>query len=203
MTDRKEAVEAWSREDLVTTAKRMALITGCVISSVFFAYYLRFSHWPGLPRTLRTLIFGLESDKHFAAAQEAWSQFGEFVGGTLGPLLSGLAFIAVLFTLLLQQEAMLAAKRDSANTIKTLSEQTWLSLEAARLQALTAALTVTSEELRQVLNTHLPGTTERAADLTKRKEQLAGEIIEINGRLALQAKAKSPPKQPPPLPTTR
>jgi hypothetical protein len=201
MTDSPEAVEAWSREDLVATAKRMALITGCAISGVFFAYYLRFSHWPELPRALRTLIFGFESDKQFAAAQEAWSQFGEFVGGTLGPVLSGLTFIAMVFTLLLQQEAIFAAKKDSANTLKALSDQTWLSLEAARLQALTAALAVTSEELRQVQNTHLPGCTEIAEDLTKRKGQLAGDIIEINDRLALQAKAKTPPKQPPPLPT--
>lgn len=176
MADSPDAVEAWSREDLVAAAMRMALITGFAIAGVFFAYYLRFSHWPELPRTLRTLIFGPESDKQFSAAQEAWSQFGEFVGGTLGPVLSGLTFLAMVFALLLQQEAMLTAKRDSAKTLKSLSDQTWLSLEAARLQALTAALAVTSEELRQVLNSGLPGSTERSAELTGKKEKLAGDM---------------------------
>lgn len=194
MTERRDAFEAWSREDLVAATKRMATITGWVITGVYFAYYLRFSHWPEQLRHLRTFFFGVQSDNQFAAAQEAWSQFGEFVGGTLGPVLSGLTFIAMVFTLLLQQEAMLATKKDAANSLRALSDQTRLSLEAARLQALTAALAVTSEELRQVLHTNLPGSTEKATSLTERKEKLAGDIIEINDRLALQAEAKTEPK---------
>ncbi len=47
-------------------------------------------------------IFGPQSGYTLAASDAAWSNFGSYVGGVLGPIFSFLAFVGVLLTVYLQ-----------------------------------------------------------------------------------------------------
>ena len=99
--------------------------------------------------------------------------------------MSLLAQVGLVFTLLLQQEGMTSVQKDPANSLRALSEQTRLSLDAARRHAL-AALQVTSETHRQaVADNHAS-----ASGLLDQKEWLTREILEISDRLDRRAQSK-------------
>jgi hypothetical protein len=188
MAVRRKSVEPWSRDDLFGAAKVMVQIAGGSIAGIGAVYFVRFD--PQV-KWLRELLFNNETNKHFTDAQAAWGQFGEFVGGTVGPVLSALAFVGLVFTLLLQHEAMMRVQQDSANSLKALSDQTRLSLEAARLQALTSALAVTSELHAQTVAAGAVTVAGAltAQELTSQKEMLACKIIQISDLLDRRADA--------------
>lgn len=178
----RTSVEAWSREDLVRAAIVMMKIAGWSLAFIWAAYIVRFTSILG---PFHTFLFGSETPGQIANAKAAWGQFGDFVGGTLNPLVSLLALVGLVFTILLQHEAMMRVQKDAAASQKALSDQTRLSLEAARLQSLAAALEVTTEMHRQAVEvSHIS-----VIDLLKRKENLADQILEINERLARQTQA--------------
>jgi hypothetical protein len=175
-------VEAWSREDLVRAAIAMMKIAGWSLALIWAAYIVRFTSILG---PIHTFLFGDETADQIVNAKAAWGQFGDFVGGTLNPMVSLLALVGLVFTILLQHEAMMRVQKVAAASQKALSDQTRLSLESARLQSLAAALEVTTEMHRQAVEvSHIS-----AIELLKKKEGLAGQILEINERLARQAKA--------------
>jgi hypothetical protein len=165
-------LEAWSREDLELAVKVMVLIAGCVFALVLLAYFIRFGPLSGW-------LFGPETTEQVANAKAAWGQLGDFVGGSLNPILSGLTLIGLVFTILLQQEAMQRTQDDSNRNLLSLQKQTALSLIAARLKSLAAALDVISEMHSQALQMLHPSSVE----LGRKKEQIADEILEINESL--------------------
>ena len=78
---------------------------------------------------------------------------------------------------------MTSVQKDAAKSLRALSDQTRISLNVARLQALATALEVTSEMHRQALtNGHAS-----ANELLSQKEKLAGKILEISDQLDGQA----------------
>jgi len=79
------------------TAALAALV---FISSVFAAYFITFNG-------------------ELAIEQDKWGTFGDFVGGTLNPILAFLSFIALLFTILLQSKEL---KISNETLIETKSE---------------------------------------------------------------------------------
>ena len=52
------------------------------------------------------LTFAPASNYHLSATDGAWSNFGSYLGGVLGPLFSFLAFVGVLFTVWLQAKQL-------------------------------------------------------------------------------------------------
>ena len=160
----------------------MVKIAGWAFALVWAAYIIRFS---GISSVLQNLLFGAETAEQLNQTKAAWGQLGDFLGGTLNPLISALTLIGLLFTVLLQQEAMIQMQVESARGSEALKAQGELSLIAARLQSLAAALEVTTEMHRQAQATqHIS-----AIDLLKRKEGLTAQILEINHRLNSPASA--------------
>ena len=176
MTQKQTPLEAWSRAELIHTVTMMVKIAGWAFALAWAAYIVRFS---GFSSILQNFLFGIESATQISEAKAAWGQLGDFLGGTLNPLISALTLIGLLFTVLLQQEAMIQMQKESARGHEALKAQGELSLEAARLQSLAAALEVTTEMHRQAQAAQHVS----AIDLLKRKEQLAARILEINDRL--------------------
>lgn len=180
MQTTRTRVVAWSREDLIRAAIMMMKIAGWSLALVWAVYLARFTTVLG---PVHTFLFGIESPEQILNAKAAWGQFGDFVGGTLNPMVSLLALVGLVFTILLQQEAMLLSKKDTEISQEALSNQTRLSLETARLQSLVAALEVVSEMHRQAVEAKIVSSIE----LLKRKETIAGQILDINERLTKEA----------------
>lgn len=84
--------------------KVMLLIAAVIVLAVFSFYFISFS--------------GPLSDD-----PERWGAFGDFVGGTLGAILSFFAFIALLFTIHIQSKE-LAATREELSRSATAQENT-------------------------------------------------------------------------------
>ena len=59
------------------------------------------------------LTFAADSNFALSKSSDQWSNFGSFVGGTLGPALSFLAFIAVLATIWLQAKQISAMQQQA------------------------------------------------------------------------------------------
>lgn len=171
-----KAVEAWSRADLLRAVSVMVVIAGWAVALVWLAYFLRFG-------SAYSVVFGTESAAQVVNAKAAWGQLGDFVGGTLNPLLSALTLVGLVFTILLQHEAMMRVQSDGNKNIASMKEQSELSLIGARLQALTAALDVITEMHRQAAL----ACDRSAVELLSKKERLASEILEINEHLKNRA----------------
>lgn len=176
MIPTRKPIEPWSRDELIRAVTVMLKIAGWAFALVWAAYIIRFS---GVPAALHSFVFGTETLEQVNAAKAAWGQLGDFIGGTLNPLVSVLTLIGLLFTVLLQQEAMLQVRDDSTRSHEALTVQAELALTAARLNSLAAALDVTTELHRQaVVANHMS-----AINLLTKKEQISGQIMEINDRL--------------------
>jgi|GEM_PF-3229783 len=87
-------------EASIFTVFKIAVVSTAII---FFTYFWFF---PG----------GLSSD------HQRWSEFGSFIGGTVGSLVSFFAFFALLLTLILQNKAIRISKEELALTRKELEK---------------------------------------------------------------------------------
>lgn len=171
MSTQNEA-KAWSRSDLEIATRYMVSIAGWAFALILLAYFIRFgpfSHW----------LFGQETVQQISEAKAAWGQLGDFFGGSLNPLLSGLTLVGLVFTILLQHESMARFQQDSNRNIVSLREQSELSLIAARLQALSVALDVITEMHAQAVAAQ----HQDAIPLLEKKEKIAKEILAINESL--------------------
>jgi len=79
-------------------------IAGIFIFCIFGIYFLNFGS------------LGISNNS------EVWAQFGDFIGGILNPLLAFLAFIALLFTIKLQSDALNISKEELEATRKELEK---------------------------------------------------------------------------------
>lgn len=166
-----QPVVAWSRDDLVRAIIMMIKVAGYAFALIWLVYIVRFFVIPH---------YRTESIQQIESAKAAWGQLGDFIGGTLNPVISLLTLTGLFFTVLLQHESMIRIQEDSTRSHQALETQTKLALEAARLQSLLAVLEVTTELHRQaVANNDIAS----SIHLLKRKEQIAGQIIQINDDL--------------------
>lgn len=88
-------------------------------------------------------IFGPLSDYSLAHNDQAWANFGSFIGGTIGPILSLFAFLGVLLTIFIQKQQFDLAKEQFEITKKTLNEDLELTksqYEQAKAQQLLSDL---------------------------------------------------------------
>lgn len=159
---------------------------GACLASAYFAYFLRFKG-------------------SFSEKQDVWGQFGDFIGGTVNPILSFLSLLALVFTVVLQTRQLENSREELANSkteLEATREEMKRSTKAqaemasaanaqakyanisARLSALQAALSVASETLAQAQRAGVvAGPIEHHQALLLRKEKIAAEILRITDAL--------------------
>ncbi len=136
--------------------------------------------------------------------QEVWGQFGDFVGGTLNPLLSFFSFIALVYTVFLQVRQLEIARDELKNskaeleatrqelkksadaqrlTAIALDQQSKYAVISAKLSALRSALEVTGESLRQAQLAGVLAGPNTILQLTNRKDEITSEILTISDPL--------------------
>lgn len=89
--------------------------------------------------------------------QEVWAQFGDFVGGTLNPILAFFAFIALLYTIKLQSDSLETSKNELQATREELSKSAKAQEEQSKslkLQNQSTNLQVFENTFFQLLNQH-------------------------------------------------
>ncbi|TCS32906.1 hypothetical protein EDC30_11917 [Paucimonas lemoignei] len=167
--------------------KVLSWVIGSALAFIVLAYVMYFSRFHG----------------GFSEKQDVWGQFGDFIGGTVNPLLSFLSLIALIFTVVLQTRQLEHSREELANSKAELAatrdemvratEAQRLSAAASeaqakyanistRLAALQAALAVASEQLDQMRGGVMTSPDAYNA-LLQRKERIAGEIIRTTDEL--------------------
>ena len=167
---------------------------GACLAGAYFAYFLKFQGG-------------------FSERQDVWGQFGDFIGGTVNPILSFLSLLALVFTVVLQTRQLENSREELANSKTELeatreelkrSAQAQAAIAAAanaqaryanistRLSALQAVLSVSSEVLAQAQQAGvLAGPPEHHQALLLRKEKIVGEILRITDTLLKEARISS------------
>ncbi len=143
-------------------------IIGCAYFSYFYQFNFGFSKDPGV-----------------------WGQFGDFVGGTINPILTFLTFLALVFTVVLQTRQLEHSREELLRSIESQNAsaaaahaQIRYANASTRLAALQASLAVTTELLSQAQAAGvLAGPAQYASELLRRKEAIAGEILRITNEL--------------------
>lgn len=106
-------------------------------------------------------VFGVYSisfkDFSFIADTEKFGQFGDFVGGTLNPILAFLSFMALLYTIKIQMDELKLSREELESTRKELEgsriaqqEQS----ESLKLQNKAAKIQIFENTFFQLLNQH-------------------------------------------------
>lgn len=180
-------LKSFDSANLMTWLAWIIAFAASIVAAAFFAYFHSFG------------------DLGLSNRQDIWGQFGDFVGGTVNPILSFLSLIALVLTVTLQSRQLTIAKEELENskqelaatreelkrstdaqrqTAKALQEQAKHAEISARLSALRAALDVTSESLRQATSDAGFGSSPALRiNLLTRKDALAAEIIKITEHL--------------------
>lgn len=185
---RKDLAEFLDTVDSKQMVKLLSWIIAVAASVLATTYYAYFQEFHG----------------GFSEKQEVWGQFGDFIGGTVNPVLSFLSLLALVFTVVLQTRQLENSRTELANSkaeLEATREEMRRSAEAqremakaaqaqaeysnisARLSALNAALAVTSESLVQAQREGPlagPGTL---LGLRERKTQIANEILRLTEKL--------------------
>ena len=132
---------------------------------------------------------------------EDWAYFGEYFGGTAGPILTFLTVLALVLTLVLQvrqledsreqlkaSQAELERSRELQVTMaQAMSQQAHYATMAARVAALGASLSIVSEQLSQMAAVSERGGPVGPNDyqtLLRRKGGLAQELLDLTDNLA-------------------
>lgn len=136
-------------------------------------------------------------------SQEVWGQFGDFVGGTLNPMLAFLSLIALVLTVSMQRrqldisraelknsKAELEATRAElkrtadaqAEAARAMERQARTSATSTRLAALSASLTVIESMIRDSKLLGMPQDDEAVETLKNKRKELLSAIFEITGQ---------------------
>lgn len=146
-TDLKTKLSTLDADRLLKWLALIVAIATAVIVTVFASYFITF-------------------DGHLTAKQEYWGQFGDFIGGTLNPILSFLTLMAIVLTVVLQHKQM---------------EMSRVELDISRLE-----LEATREELRR------SAAAQEKSELALSKQATAMELsarISAINHLLIQAEA--------------
>lgn len=123
--DRDESEEvSWLSRHIFKLMAILAFIAMIMMASVFLIYFCNFQ--------------GPLSNEH-----NVWGTFGDFIGGVLNPVLSFVAFIALLFTIILQNNELRITRKEfrlsrkaQQKSEQALSSQAELMKDSATLSAL-------------------------------------------------------------------
>jgi uncharacterized membrane protein len=102
--DLKEKLKTMNSDQLLKLLICILVTAVFVVTVVFLFYLLNF---PG----------------ELSLDHQRWGTFGDFIGGTLNPILSFLALIALLLTIVLQNRELEATREELAQTRKAAQEQ--------------------------------------------------------------------------------
>lgn len=149
--------------------------------------------------SITVMVFGfyfMNFNSELSTDQNIWGVFGDFIGGTLNPILSFLALIALLLTVVLQSKQLELSRRELQETKEAMQESAKAQQKmqiaqakqakameiSARMTAITKLLEQNEEALKD-LNLHK---TESAATIGKKikpfddkKEQLRQDLDDL------------------------
>jgi DNA-binding XRE family transcriptional regulator len=135
---------------------------------------------------------------------ERWGQFGDYLGGTLNPLLAFLSLIALVLTVSMQRRQLEIAREQLSNSreeleatraelARTADAQTQAARalevqsksleESTRLSALSASLTVVDSLMSEAKRLHLDRDGSEYQLLLKQRERLLSAVFEITSPL--------------------
>jgi uncharacterized membrane protein len=108
-------VETWLTVGIIATTWSIVLFTSTVVDRVVAP---NDGDSRGVFTALLSLAFASMGAVfvvavHAQAADKNWGTFGDFLGGVLNPVLTFLSFMALLFTIILQQREIHGAKEDA------------------------------------------------------------------------------------------
>ncbi|WP_320203400.1 putative phage abortive infection protein [Agrobacterium rosae] len=108
-------VESWLTVGIIATTWSIVLFTSTVVDRVVAP---NDGDSRGVFTALLSLAFASMGAVfvvavHAQAADKNWGTFGDFLGGVLNPVLTFLSFMALLFTIILQQREIHGAKEDA------------------------------------------------------------------------------------------
>jgi len=152
----KDKFESFDSRQLLKWLSWIFVAAITIIAAVFLFYFINFSGDISLSR-------------------ERWGTFGDFVGGTLNPILSFLALIALLLTVILQNRQLeisgneLEATREELRRSAEAHEKSEQSLQlqakaleiSARISAISHLLNLAEDTIRSI-TTFTSGSSEEA-----------------------------------------
>lgn len=183
--DLADLLDTINSKQMIKLLSWIVAVAGAVLVTTYYAYIQEFH-------------------AGFSAKQEVWGQFGDFIGGTVNPVLSFLSLLALVFTVVLQTRQLENSRTELSNSkaeLEATREEMRRSAEAqrevakaaqaqaeyanasARLSALNAALAVTSESLAQAQQAGVLAGPDTYRHLLQRKEQIANEILRLTDHL--------------------
>jgi len=111
-----EKLDSLQSKQLLIVLSRILVIASVLTASTFFAYITQFH-------------------SGFSLDQGVWGQFGDFLGGTLSPILSFLSLLALVFTVALQARQLELAHEELQNSkagLEAMREATQKEIKQAR-----------------------------------------------------------------------
>lgn len=137
--DLAEKLDSVKSKQLTKILSWILVVAAALIGGTFFAYFRHFHS-------------GFSSD------QDVWGQFGDFLGGTLNPILSFLSLLALVFTVVLQARQLEIAREELQNSkagLEAMREATQQEIkqtrEAAEEQARQFREEMTKTELFEMI----------------------------------------------------
>jgi uncharacterized membrane protein len=103
------------------TLRRMSVILKKWIKE-YYLYFIALVGIVFIGATFTTYFYQFSGP--LSGSQEVWGWFGDFMGGTLNPILAFLSLIALLFTIRIQSNELKAARQELALTRSTIEAQT-------------------------------------------------------------------------------
>lgn len=119
----KDKLNDISRPQLMTVLAWVVAAAVALVAGAFWAYFINFG------------------PADFSKDPAVWGQFGDFIGGTANPLISTLALIAVVLTIVLQSKQLDISSQELNETRQELKRSSDAQELSARLNALTALFT--------------------------------------------------------------
>ena len=154
-------------------------------------------------------IYRMQFNGPLSADAEKWGQFGDYLGGTLNPILGFISVVALVLTLAVQarqlnisqqqlqlsrqeleatrQELIRTADAQQA-TAKALTLQASFAVKTARLSALGAALKVVDQELARIGRNFAE---ERTRNEYREAERRRNELVQELNQLLTDLRANS------------
>ncbi len=175
----KDKLNDITRPQLMTVLAWIVAIAVALVASSLWAYFCSFG------------------PANFSKDPAVWGQFGDFIGGTANPLISTLALIAIVLTIVLQSKQLDISSQELHETRQELKRSSDAQELSARLNALTALFTEyrhlseqKDKEFTRALSTKaVPGGTDTLITELKNeldsilaaKYQIFGELEKLAG----------------------
>lgn len=170
-------------EKLVKGIRSMVVFALLIVLCTFTFYFVMFNG-------------GLSS------SQNNWGMFGDFIGGTLNPILSFLSLIALLFTIILQtrqaeisknelelsRQELIDSRKELARSATAHEKTEQAQQQQARIQEMAARVTILCQliTMKEMDITRLTGNdvdrtvfSKQIDETTENKKELAEELLRL------------------------